>query len=123
MGSITPSYDGYTGPEPDWHPRHGVATLKYSVAVERTIKGNQESEEITLQFVTGLLDLRVGDRLLLFVNPWIEDTYGAGAYETMANLGGGVMELGTGEPVPEAAGLTLDEYADMIAAMVEASAQ
>jgi hypothetical protein len=25
--------------------------------------------------------------------------------------------------VPEAAGLTLDEYADMIAAMVEASAQ
>ena len=102
--------------ESDWHPLHGVETQKFAVRVERYLKTAEDApDQIVIQYVLGTVDIRVGDRLLRFLAPWLEGTYNTGTYSTVAQLDGEVVFLGTGEDVPEAVGFDFDGFVDKLA--------
>lgn len=136
IGTVTRELDGEFIPAENpqgivyetWEPPHGVETRRYAFNVERYIKGAgaSGSHELVLQTLTDL-QLEPGGRLLLLLTPWREGTYQPGIWSTLYEsdgvvrnaLGDAVEEAeAAGLSLVEAAGLSLDGYADRLAAIV-----
>ncbi|MEX2159615.1 MAG: hypothetical protein WEB04_09465 [Dehalococcoidia bacterium] len=123
IGTVTRELDGEFIPadNPEEYavsdPPHGVETRRYAFEVERYIKGAGApgSRELILQTLMDL-QLEPGGRLLLLLVPWREGTYQPG-WSTLYESGG-VVRNARGDAVEEAAGLSLDGYADRLAAIV-----
>lgn len=112
--SITP------GPH---EPERGVHTTKYAFEVERYVKGRSPNgtNTLTLQVLDGWPPVNLNERLLLLLVPWKEGTYQPGVWTTLTEHDGAVR-FANRETVPEAEGMTLDQYGDRLAAVVEAQA-
>ena len=131
IGTVTRELDGEFIPAENpqgivfetWEPPHGVETRRYAFEVERYIKGAGApgSRELVLQTLMDL-QLEPGGRLLILLVPYREGTYQPGIWSTLYESGG-VVRNALDEAVEEAAGLSLDGYADRLAAIVAQQAR
>ena len=110
-------------------PPRGVKTTKYALEVERYIKGKSPAsgDTLILQVLSVYTPpLPLNERLLLFLVPYQENTFQAGALTILRETDGGVIDsLGEdalGEIVNQGTGVTLDSHADRLSTIVHEQA-
>jgi len=116
---IPPSGEESVTPDAS-EPVQGVATTKYTLKVEKYVKG-KGPDALTLQVVDGFGSIPMDARFLFFLVPYRPATYQADIWSTVEGAAGKPAFL-SGDPVEQVAATSLDEYADHVSAIVQAQA-